>query len=186
MRTIPLPPVDNDPPEEQTPPTSVSTVRINSFLGVSPAEFILYDFSVPKDVTLAPGNPLYAIAVVEPATDPPLSFLTIVCPQLDRSFDILPHYSAYVTVLDVLQDLHGWLQLGIRRDDYTALSLSVQSMVIAAYESRCSKIADPAAQAIERQKGVKCVDLLLGLHIFAGLSSTVHGPDIWELHLCTV
>jgi hypothetical protein len=186
LRTIPLPLVDDVSPEEQTPPPppTVATVRVNSFLGVSPAKFILYDFSFPKGVTLAPGNPLYAIAVVEPATDPPLPSLTVVCPQLDRSFLIFPHSSAYVTVLDVLQDLHGWLQLRIRRDDYTELSLSTQSMVRAAYESRCSKVPDPATQATERQNGIKCVDLLLGLHIFAGLSSTVHGPDIWELHLC--
>jgi hypothetical protein len=75
--------VDNDPPEEQTPPTSVNTVRINSFLGVSPTKFILYNYCFPKDVTLAPGNPLYVIAMVEPAIDPPLAFLAVGCPQLN-------------------------------------------------------------------------------------------------------
>jgi hypothetical protein len=48
----------------------------------------------------------------------------------------------------------SWLQLGIRRDDYTVLSLSAPNIVIATYESRSSKIADPAAQATEQQKGV--------------------------------
>jgi hypothetical protein len=61
----------------------------------------------------------------------------------------------YVMVLDVLQDCHGWLQLRIHHNDYTVLSLSAQSIVIATYKSRCSKIADPMAQATERQKGVQ-------------------------------
>ena len=165
----------------------LSTVLVNPVLQAAPGASLLYDFSPQTEVTISLGHPLFPL-VTEAATDPPFPSLTVICPPLDRSFVIPPQSSepdAVVTVLDVLRGLHGWLQLRIRRDNYLALLPNAQLKVCAAYEARCARILDPAAQAAERQDGVKCVDLLLGLHVFAGLSRTVHGPDIFELHLCS-
>jgi hypothetical protein len=63
----------------------LSTLYASTPSLASPAEFILCNFSFPKDVMLVPGNPLYVIAVVEPTTDPPLAFLAVICPQLNQT-----------------------------------------------------------------------------------------------------
>jgi hypothetical protein len=158
-------------------------VQLHPFLQFTLSPAIDYDISFsPK--TIATPHP-YALA--QPAIHPPLAHLAVVCSDLPWQITVVPSstiHGAFVTVADVLASLHRTLRLAVHPDEYNALpSHEDKHKVNTAYESRCVRIEDPAAQAEEKRKGVKRVDFLMGRTRFLGLSPTTAGPAVWALRL---
>ncbi|KAE9386970.1 hypothetical protein BT96DRAFT_948738 [Gymnopus androsaceus JB14] len=129
-----------------------------------------------------------------PATDPPVSSLTITCPYLHWEFPITPMTLAsrkgpYVSVRDVIHALYRGLRMAVHPLEYEALpSVETITNVNEAYFSRCNSIVKKKARQEEQAKGVKRVDFLMGRNRFLGLSkksstSRKGGSMVWELNV---
>jgi hypothetical protein len=111
--------------------------------------------------------------------------MTINCVQLDKPIVITSNPFPFLTSLDVIQRLHEALQLNMGQEEYDELSPPCKSMVDKACQDRCASIGNGVEQ-MEDYQSRKAVDLLDGIHIFAGISSAIHqGPDsgVFELAL---
>ncbi|EIW78106.1 hypothetical protein CONPUDRAFT_36415, partial [Coniophora puteana RWD-64-598 SS2] len=123
-----------------------------------------------------------AHALREPATNPPMAALTLKCEMLPWQLTIWPSGGAsVVTVSDVLEQLYRFLRLGATAEEYKALpSQAHRDAVAEAYRARCMR-AGAASFEIERRKGLKRVDFLVGHTKFLGLICTKLGPNVWAL-----
>ncbi|THU95295.1 hypothetical protein K435DRAFT_133195 [Dendrothele bispora CBS 962.96] len=128
----------------------------------------------------------------EPATDPPLTRLRIVCdilPQwpidlrhpLDQGTDATFAFDSArtsgrlpITVRDILFKIYESLQTRITHQDWARLNSQAESMVTKAYRKRCKAvgstgvIGSTAAVEAALAQGVKRVDFLLGKVWFKG------------------
>ncbi|TFK23774.1 hypothetical protein FA15DRAFT_670159 [Coprinopsis marcescibilis] len=148
---------------------------------------ISHDLSVPAVFKLAEyGSPL---PLDEPATNPPLQNLTIICPEhfTELNWDIHvkapPFPGSYISVQDTLTAIYQSLRLPVTQGEFDNLPDQVRQAVGAAYYSRYSRIGDPQERSLEAKKGVKRIDFLAGRHKFMGLSLTHNGLDCWELNV---
>ena len=142
------------------------------------------------DLTLHPDslNDQISFATFdEPATQPPMRTIIILCPQL-KQWDPIEVTAAparsgreYVTVEDVLTAIYVHLRNAVSHSEYA--SCTERLAVDAAWLARWNRIQDPELRAAEQMKGVKRIDCLLGQNRFLGLSGTLRGPDIWELNV---
>ncbi|KAK1229503.1 hypothetical protein PQX77_007426 [Marasmius sp. AFHP31] len=171
-------------------------MRLHFLLAFSPYKepAIPYDLSLPFSIIeQSPSNSILS----EPATEPPVSSLTITCPLLKWTITVTPPPSIqpsgrrspvpYVSVLDVLMALLRDMNIPVLSSEYEALpSREATAKVDEAYFQRCRSIADPAIRSTEELRGVKRVDFLMGQNRFLGLSSrsaTRKGETIWELNV---
>lgn len=168
---------------------SLGKLRLHILLAFSPfmKPSMEYDLSLPPTTLTAPYA---AHALLEPATNPPVSSLTITCPHLKWpifvSFSPQSPFQAgsYVSVLDVLTTLHHTLRTAVHPAEYEALpTQDATQNVNTAYFNRCRHIFDPAARKTEALKGVKRVDFLMGRNRFLGLSGTSMDSNVWELNV---
>ncbi|PFH44656.1 hypothetical protein AMATHDRAFT_200950 [Amanita thiersii Skay4041] len=160
-----------------------------------------YDFStLPTDAVPRPHE------LLEPATNPPLHHMVVICPLLPSRWQIditaAPRRSSpplvlssspppsssssasYITVADVLTALYRNLRLSVTREEYNSLGDSPErEHVNQAYFSRCERIFDPVRQGEEKNKGVKRIDFLKNRCRFLGLSGTLASTEIWEVNL---
>jgi hypothetical protein len=89
----------------------------------------------------------------------------------------------YVSIADVLDAIFNTLRLTTTEGEYRQIpTQEIQQRVDVAYRRRYKRLQ---AGEYEREKarGVRRVDFLLEKNIFAGLSSTGRGPDVWELNM---
>ena len=140
------------------------------------------------DLTLHPDSLNDQISLAtsyEPATQPPMRTIFIICPQL-KQWDPIEVTAAgsggeYVTVDDVLTTIYVHLRNAVSHSEYA--SCTERQAVDAAWLARWGRIQDTGLRAAEHMKGVKRVDFLFGQNRFLGLSGTLRGPDIWELNV---
>ncbi|KAG2008849.1 hypothetical protein CC2G_014235 [Coprinopsis cinerea AmutBmut pab1-1] len=122
----------------------------------------------------------------EPATNPPLQYLTIICPEYLKWEIVVKASSPYpgscVTVEDCLNAIYHDLRLPVNHLEYELLGPG-KARVDAAYFARLNRIPDPQHREMEAAKGVKRIDFLMGRNRFMGLSLTHKGPDTWELNV---
>jgi hypothetical protein len=91
---------------------------------------------------------------------------------------------AYVSVADLLDAIFHTLRVPVSQVEYRAIpTRDMQQRVMVAYEQRCQRVLDTGEYERERAGGLRRVDFLMERNIFAGLGSTPHGPDVWELDL---
>ncbi|KAG7096467.1 hypothetical protein E1B28_003900 [Marasmius oreades] len=169
-------------------------IRLHFLLAFSPYKTpaIHYDLSLPFSIIQqSPSNSI----LTEPATEPPVSSLTITSPILKWSITVTPPPSLlprqspipYVTVLDVLMALMRDMNIPVTSSEYQTLpSHDATAKVNEAYFQRCRNIADSASRTVEEARGVKRVDFLMGCNKFLGLSSRTSsrtGEMIWELNV---
>ncbi|ESK86218.1 hypothetical protein Moror_16667 [Moniliophthora roreri MCA 2997] len=165
-------------------------MRLHFLLAFSPykSPAIHYDLSLPFSIIEhSPSNSIMA----EPATEPPVSSLTITSPMLQWDITVTPASPtrSYVSVLDVLLALCRDMHISVHPEEYEAIpSLEVTKKVNKAYFNRCRSIADTAARQAEEKRGVKRVDFLMGRNHFLGLSTrntsrTGSGGLVWELNV---
>ncbi|KIK54932.1 hypothetical protein GYMLUDRAFT_176439 [Collybiopsis luxurians FD-317 M1] len=168
-------------------------MRIHYVLAFSPYQLppLTYDLSAHPSVV---SSYLSADILSEPATNPPVSSLTITCPHLSWEFPIAPMTRSsrkgnYVSILDVLHALYRGLRTTVHPVEYEAIpSPEIVNNVNEAYFSRCESISDAKARQEEQAKGVKRVDFLMGRNRFLGLSATKAsrnggGSMVWELNV---
>jgi hypothetical protein len=182
IRTVSLPPEDTP----VTHPASLSAVRISHFLSVDSDHLPVWDLAHPDAATFTPCHPFEPIIIPRPATEPSLQSLTITCRHLPRwsvKIDTPSSSTGPLSVLRVLRDIHLSLRVIIDHDEYSHLSPEKHEATLAAYRARWNRVHDPWMREVEHQTGVRRIDLLGGAHFFDGLSTTVHGHNVLELHV---
>ena len=105
---------------------------------------------------------------------------------LPYSIVVLPSQPyAFVTVSDVLRTLHCTLSLSVTTDELDELpSEGVRSQVKAVYERRVQAHPDWRTREMERRRGIRRIDLLLGRTRFLGLSIVGMRGDVVVLDVC--
>lgn len=118
----------------------------------------------------------------DPATEPPLSSLSIILPNLPWPLDVRPSTAtdAYVSVSDVFHALYSDLRLCAHPTEYSGLSEAEAREVDMAYFARCRRAGADEQRQLE--KGIRKIDFLMEKMRFLGLSATLQGPDVWELN----
>ncbi|KAF5378726.1 hypothetical protein D9615_006871 [Tricholomella constricta] len=164
-------PLPSPPPDE---------MHIHFLLAFAPfgAPAVQYDITTPP--TLLLGSQVSLEAFHEPATEPPLPSLSIICPNLLSPITVISGDVGYVTLSDVLHAIYHELRLPTNTAEYKSLLRDNTKDVDMAYYHRCRRSGDEARQL---ERGIKRVDFLMGKNRFFGLSGTLHGPDIWELNV---
>ncbi|KAH6908451.1 hypothetical protein BKA70DRAFT_1279764 [Coprinopsis sp. MPI-PUGE-AT-0042] len=119
----------------------------------------------------------------EPATNPPLSSLTIKSENLPWHLRIVPSSSrvAYVTVQDVIDQLYGTLRSNIGQSDYDRMGSAERKMAIRAYEDRYRRFRERREYEYEKAGGMKRIDMLMSRTRFIGLSRTKE-PGVFVLN----
>ncbi|TFK39186.1 hypothetical protein BDQ12DRAFT_682312, partial [Crucibulum laeve] len=166
-----------------TTPLPAVPCQINPALLHSGQPLLAYNVSYPVvNVQRHPSQPYDVL--MQPATHPPVSHLTLSSPYLLCSVEVTPQTrTGFITVNDVLECIYQTLRQSVTENEFSKLSPDSQRGVSKAYQRRYERIPDPSLREIERQKGLKRVDFLEKRNVFMGLSGTKAGPDVMELHL---
>jgi len=172
-------------PHAYSPLPSVQS-RIHPVLGAAHVPLVRYDLTLPSSsLQLHPSVPAHVLR--EPATQPPLPCMTIICAHLPWSINVTASNSKhgiYVTVIDVFEAIYRALRLGVTADEFESIrTLEEKQRVDDAYRRRYKSVGDRKGYELEKSKGLKRVDFLKERQIFASLTSTPGGPEIWELNV---
>ncbi|RPD69139.1 hypothetical protein L226DRAFT_526746 [Lentinus tigrinus ALCF2SS1-7] len=183
------------------------------YLGTLPAQILLHpllaatnsqapldwDMSLPAEssrVHLASYPPrLIDTVVSQPATNPGMQSIAIICTHLPWTITVTPTPSAtwtapYVTVGDVLHTLYRTLRLGVTGAELSVLDAAGQRRVSDAYVHRYRRVVDPCKRDWEKAKRIKRINFLCDRRAFLGISlveggipsrGLLHGA-VWTLH----
>ncbi|KAF8638742.1 hypothetical protein AX17_001983 [Amanita inopinata Kibby_2008] len=186
----PPPLTHSDPPSSRYIQSSIaSRTKIHNLLTFSPLSYppLLHDISQSPMLV---EKRCSTQELSEPATEPPLQRLTLTCPLLPWQLTISPfaqtglrEMAGFVTVQDVLRGLHAQLRQRVRRPEYDDLDRHEAELVNEAYWRRCAGVEDEKAREVQRRNGVRRIDFLKGQHRFLGLSGTIKGGEVLELHV---
>ncbi|KAG6853259.1 hypothetical protein C0991_005672 [Blastosporella zonata] len=157
--------------------------RLHALLQSSPSPLLNFDLRQPPSTITSHHKGISLCSFSEPATQPPLSSLTIVVPYLPWTLTVYPsRRGGYVTVEDVFEELYRMLRKNIVAEDYHALpSDKDRRRVSDAYERRYRRIPSSREYEEEKRLGVRRVDFLMGRVNFGGLAPSAEGPDVWVL-----
>jgi len=112
--------------------------------------------------------------------------MTIIHRHLPWTIRVVPMRKpgTYVTIADVLDAIFHTLRLTATEGEYRKIpSQEMQQRVDVAYRRRYKRLQDAGEYEREKGRGVRRIDFLVENNIFAGLSSTGRGPDVWELNV---
>lgn len=116
--------------------------------------------------------------LLESATSPPLPYLTIKSAALPWSVPISARKpDAFVTVGDVFDALRDELRRTVKRKEFEFETQARQEQISFAFYRRTN--GDENAYSA----GLCRVDFLAGQNYFFGLSATMEGPTVWQLHV---
>lgn len=141
---------------------------------------LFYDVSMPPSTMrlfLLDSNSLS-----EPATQPPLKSMTVIHRHLPWTFQVTPSYTRanYVSIADLLKTIYHMLCVPATEADFRKIPTNeMQRRVAVAYKQRCKRSMSQGKEYNE----MKRVDFLLEETIFAGLSGTSYGLNVWELNV---
>lgn len=134
--------------------------------------------------------------VAEPATQPALPSLAIICDHLPWTITVTPTPNAswsapYVTLGDVLHTLYRTLRFAATEPELNFLELALQDRVRDAYVRRYRRVEHSREREAEKAKGIKRVDFLRDYRSFLGLSCVPGGLPakglapgaVWALHV---
>jgi hypothetical protein len=98
------------------------------------------------------------------ATYPPVYSLHIVSPGLPWTICVAPTSSSgqWVTVFDVLHTLYSNLHKRVKQIEFDVEPQIHRDRISTVWFKRLERIADPSARLMEKQKGLRRVDFLLG------------------------
>ena len=168
-----------------SPLPPLPSIDIHPLLAVSKTPSLIYDMSRHIS-SLYPSHPsLSPHRLAEPATEPPMTSLVIVCDHLPWPINIRARqHNGYITVADVMDGLYRDLRLNVTEGEYSLLLLShdMKHQVKKAYEQRY-RSASFMEYAHEKAQGLRRVDFLGGKNTFMGLSSTGEGAGVWQLNV---
>ena len=120
----------------------------------------------------------------EPATTPPLSFLTITSIHLPWVIKVYASNALYVTLEDIFDSIYRNLRTNITSAEFNLFSKQEdQRRATRAYEKRYRRHRNTRAYEEEKRGGMKRVDFLMGHTKFLGLSNSSRHPDEWQLRI---
>ena len=99
-----------------------------------------------------------------PATHPPAKVMKVIAAGLPWSITVEPTTtsSPFVTVLDVLHALYASLHKPIKQAEFDAVSQSYRDLISKAWHHRLDRISSRSDEKVERARGVRRMDFLLG------------------------
>ena len=120
----------------------------------------------------------------EPATTPPLSFLTITSIHLPWIIKVYASNGLYVTLEDIFDTVYRNLRTNITGAEFNLFSKQDdQRRATRAYEKRYRRLRNTVAYEAEKRGGMKRVDFLMGHTKFLGFASSSRRPDEWQLRV---
>ncbi|KAG6884712.1 hypothetical protein C0993_008780 [Termitomyces sp. T159_Od127] len=161
-------------------PLPLLKTRINPKLSTC-ERLIHYDLTFPPENALVHPKHLDRY-LNDPATDPALPSMTIVC-------EALPHHPISVaasqrrdgvTVMDVLCAIYRHLRTPASEADFAQLSPDAQRRASAAFQHRYKRNTEEKAYAIEKSKGLKLVDMLGQKKIVAIMDIATNDDDLHQ------
>jgi hypothetical protein len=122
--------------------------------------------------------------VCEPATNPPLGFITITTPYLPWTIKVHASNGSYITLENVFDAIYRSLRTNITTSEFNSFSSqNDQRRATRAYEQRYRRQRSTRIYEEEKRGGMKRVDFLMGHSRFLGISNTGHRPDEWQLNV---
>ncbi|KAF8959347.1 hypothetical protein BDZ97DRAFT_1667301 [Flammula alnicola] len=123
-------------------------------------------------------------AFPEPATNPPMPFITITASSLPWTIKVYASNRAFVTFEDVVDSVYRTLRTNITQSEFNSFpSASDQRRASRAYEQRYRRQRNGRLYEEEKRSGMKRVDFLMGHTRFLGISSSGRRPDEWHLNV---
>ncbi|KAJ7293885.1 hypothetical protein C8J57DRAFT_1270279 [Mycena rebaudengoi] len=166
-------------------PTNGGIPAMHPVLCPASTPHLVFDVTLPaENVKPNPSYPLSPNILLADATSPPLPSIVLTLPQLPRwPIIIKPSEGKSVRVMDVIHGIYTSLRLGAAAADFQALPPHIQSLVTGAFVRRYTRMPDGTSAKLEKSKGLKRVDFLGAGVKFVGLSKSMEGPNVWQLHL---
>ncbi|KAF8172680.1 hypothetical protein BJ912DRAFT_859949 [Pholiota molesta] len=130
-------------------------------------------------------HPISARAWKEPATSPPLPFLSITVANFPWRFSVYASNHSYVTFQDVVETIYRSLRKNITEGEFRMAGASAtdRRRATRAYEHRYRRQLSTRLYEEEKRGGMKRVDFLMERTRFAGLSNISRRPDEWHLNI---
>jgi len=120
----------------------------------------------------------------EPATTPPLPFLTIHSIRLPWAIKVYAANGSYVTLEDVFDSIYRSLRKNITSAEFNMFSSQDdQRRATRAYEKRYRRLRDTRGYEEEKRGGMKRIDFLMGHTKFLSISNSSYRPEEWQLRV---
>jgi hypothetical protein len=120
----------------------------------------------------------------EPATNPPLRFITITMPYLPWTIKVHASNGSYITLEDVLEAIYQSLRTNITTSEFNSFSSeNDQRRAAGAYQQRYRRQRSTRVYEEEKRGGMRRVDFLMGRTRFLGISNSGRRPDEWQLNV---
>ena len=170
------------------PPNPTTSVPYASHVYTHPmldSSSITYDLMEhPSTIITRKNYSLSVRTLREPATTPPLPFLTITSIHLPWTIKVYASNGSYVSLEDVYDSIYRNLRTNITPAEFNLFSKQDdQRRATRAYEKRYRRLRNTRAYDEEKRGGMKRVDFLMGHTKFLGLSNTSRHPDEWQLRI---
>ena len=140
----------------------------------------------PSTITTSNNYSLSNRTFREPATTPPLPFLTIRSIHLPWFINVYASNGSYVTLADVFESIYDTLRTNITSAEFNMFSSEDDKRrATQAYEKRYRRLPrNTTAYNKEKRGGMKRVDFLMGHTKFLGISNNnSYLPDEWQLRV---
>ena len=168
------------------PQTATTSSRYASPVHVHPLldpSAVAYDLMEHPSTITRNKYSLTVRTLREPATSPPLPFLTISSIHLPWTIKVYSSNGQFVTLEDVFDSLYRSLRTNITRAEFNTFPRQEdQRRASRAYEKRYRRFRNTRAYEDEKRGGMKRVDFLMGHTQFLGISSGSR-PDQWQLRV---
>ena len=181
--TRPIPYVPSYTPPKPSMPSSryLGPVRPHSYLDTSGVTWDLRDH---QSAASRNHHSISSRALCEPATNPPLPFITISSSHRPWFVKVYASNNSFVTVEDVLSSIYRSLRTNITPSEFnTFQSPTDQRRATRAYEQRYRRQRSVRVYEEEKRGGMKRVDFLMGHTQFLGISNESRRPEEWRLHV---
>ena len=180
FQDVPPMPSPESPGSPLGPRASTTPCYIHAALSPLHAHVAQCDLSLPSKYHLQSFLPSHVLA--EPATSPPLPSMNITCRNLPWVVRVAPSghskQGPFVTVNDVMDTLRRAMRVIVTKAEFDQVqTVDRQRRIEDAYRRRYQKIGDEQ----ERCTGIRRVDFLMGKTTFAGMFSSRHDAESWEL-----
>ncbi|KDR74671.1 hypothetical protein GALMADRAFT_25313, partial [Galerina marginata CBS 339.88] len=107
----------------------------------------------------------------EPATNPPLAFITISSQHLPWSIEVHASRRAYITLEELFNAVYYSLRTNITKSEFESLpSQTDRRRATRAYERRYRRFHSTTTYHAEKYGGMKRIDFFMGHSCFLGVS----------------
>ncbi|KDR67766.1 hypothetical protein GALMADRAFT_79446 [Galerina marginata CBS 339.88] len=156
-------------------------VLLHRYLNISAVTWDLLD---PTQMITRDQRPIPSHTLFEPATNPPLAFVTITSPYIPWTIEVNASHRPYLTLGDIFNGIYHSLHTQITWSEFNLLpSRNAQRRATRAYEWRYRRQQSARVYKHEKRGGMKRIDFLLEHSRFIGISNTCCQPDKWQLNV---